>query len=126
MSRAPRRFDLGAVLSVTGDKLLCPVADVYEILNFLTADKLFTHQLPRACDHCRPWLLQQHPALAEIDGAKVTPENWRGHLAAARTTLGATQLLIEPLPAGVWVHVDPIQEAKEMVGQDRVIVVKPS
>ena len=43
-----REFPLGVVLSITTGKLLCPIGDVYDILNFLTGDNLFTHQLPRA------------------------------------------------------------------------------
>lgn len=46
-------FHLGQLLSITTSKLVSPVGSspiqgVYEILDFLTKDSLFTHQLPRA------------------------------------------------------------------------------
>ena len=39
---------------------------LYDILNWMTGDNLFTHQLPRACRECAPRLLEQHPGLAEV------------------------------------------------------------
>ena len=32
---------------------------IYDILNFLTGDNLYTHQLPRAMRECEPWLRAQ-------------------------------------------------------------------
>ena len=37
---------------------------VYDVLNFMTGDTLFTHQLPRARGECKPYLLKQFPQLA--------------------------------------------------------------
>lgn len=44
-----RNFHLGDILSVTTGCLLSPrrMEGVYDILNFMTADNLFTHQLGR-------------------------------------------------------------------------------
>ena len=60
-----RRFHLGDVLSITTGRLVSPrhMDGVYDILNFMTEDNLFTHQLPRACDECKPYLLKQFPQL---------------------------------------------------------------
>lgn len=48
--REGKRFHLGDVLSITTGHLLSPrhMEGVYEILNHMTGDQLFTHQLPRA------------------------------------------------------------------------------
>ena len=40
-------YDLGTVLSVTTGTLLTKIGNVYKILNYMTGDNLFTHQLPR-------------------------------------------------------------------------------
>lgn len=60
-----KSFPVVVVLTVTTGRLLCEMEDVYDILNFMTGDNLFTHQLPRASDQCSPWLLKWYPELAE-------------------------------------------------------------
>lgn len=68
-----KTFPLGTVLSITTGYLLAPngIGGVYEILNFMTGDNLYTHQLPRVGRECAPYLLKQFPALAspEVDFA---------------------------------------------------------
>ena len=62
-------FHLGDILSVTTGRLLSPtkMSGVYEILNYMTQDDLFTTQLPRAAVECRPSLVKRYPWLEEID-----------------------------------------------------------
>lgn len=117
-----RTFTLGQVLSVTTGMLCCEIGGVYEILNYMTRDSLFTHQLPRAMRECGPWLLRQHPALAEVDASGVTPENWRDWLAAQEARFGE-MLDVEPIPQDDHTRRDPVAELAEMVGSERVIVV---
>lgn len=62
------RFDLGDVLSITTGKPVSRdhIDGVYRILNYMTGDNLFTHQLPRAAGECKGPLLAQHPDLAGV------------------------------------------------------------
>jgi hypothetical protein len=64
-----KSFHLGDVLSVTTECLVSPrhIDGVYDVLNWMTGDNLFTHQLPRANDECKPHLLAQHPDLAAVE-----------------------------------------------------------
>ena len=117
-----RTFSLGAVLSVTTGRLLCDLDTVSEILNWLCDDKLFTHQLPRAFKVARPYVLAQFPALAAIDASGVDPTNWREWLAGQITIFGDA-FEVRPLERGIWTYRDPVEEAQEMVGADRVVVV---
>lgn len=119
-----REFPLGVVLSVTHSKLLCNIGEVYDILNFLTGDSLMTHQLPRVCRECTPYILACYPELATINQDGVTPETWREWLAATVEAYGPTRSL-EPMADGVHEYRNPIAEAIEMVGEDRVITISP-
>lgn len=66
-----RQFPLRVVLTVATGRLLTKsskqndngIGDLYEILNWMTSDNLFTHQLPRAGVECKPWLLRWFPEL---------------------------------------------------------------
>lgn len=121
-----RHFHIGDVLSITTGKLVSPrhISGVYDILNYMTGDSLFTHQLPRAWRECQEPLMAQHPQLRDVDDSGVNETTWRGWLDKQVATFGE-MLPVEPLRAGQHLHIDPIEEAEAMVGKDRVIVVKP-
>ena len=121
-----KKFHLGDVLSITGEKLVSPrlMDGVYDILNYMTGENLFTHQLGRASDVCRPYLLKQFPQLETADCEGISPENWRERLDDLIKQFGET-LEVEPLPKGVYIPIDPITEAETMLGDpSKVIVVK--
>lgn len=58
-----KNFHIGDILSITTDFLVSPrgMDGIYDILNFITNDNLFTHQLPRVAKECRPFLLGKYP-----------------------------------------------------------------
>lgn len=120
-----RQFHIGDVLSITTDRLVSPrhIEGVYDILNFMTGDSLFTHQLPRAQRECRPHLLKQHPQLAEVDDSTVTPETWKAWLDEQVQRFGET-LPIAPIPAGAHEFIDPISELAEKVHPSKIITIK--
>ena len=119
-----RSFHIGDILSITTEKLLSPrlISGVYDILNFMTNDNLYTHQLMRAKDECRPYLIKQHPKLAAIDAAEVTRENWRSWLDARIAEFGET-LPVNPLPEDIHEFIEPISELAEIVHPSKIIVV---
>jgi hypothetical protein len=116
---------------------------VYEILNFLTGDKLFTHQLPRAMTECEPWLRSQYPQLfiehpvtrdaldfiahfkrdADTNAERqVKIQQWVEQL---RVNLGLPEMLsVYEMDADMHTHIDPFVEAQAMIGDDKVFIVK--
>jgi hypothetical protein len=122
MSKA---FHISDVLSAYSGYLVSTrhMAGVYEVLNFLTQDNLFTHQLPRAMDECKGWLKKQHPQLDNIDCAGLTPDTLPAWVEQVVAKYGET-LEIKPLPKDAHEYRDPIEEAESMVGADRVIVIR--
>ena len=127
----PKLFDLGDVLSVTTDRLVARdhVGALYALLNFMTGDNLFTHQLPRAMNECRPALLAQHPALAGIEPPAwpdgVDPADVFAWVDSLRPTLG-DQLPVVPLDPADHTRIDPISELGLLgVPPEKIIVVTP-
>ena len=122
-----RMFDLGDILSVTTGRLVSPrhIDGIYDILGYMTGESLFTHQLPRASDECRPFLLAQHPALR---GAPV-PEHFSGKehvdlwLMRMKGLFG-NELPVAPLNPEDHTHIDPLTELTLMgVPAERIIPV---
>src|SRR5213080_1242489 len=66
---AARSFHLGDLISITTGRLVSPrhIGGVYDIIDFVTGVQHMTHQIPRAADAVKPWLLEQHRWLADID-----------------------------------------------------------
>lgn len=120
-----KNFHIGVILSITGESLMSPtqppIQGVYEILNFMTGDSIYTHQIPRVCRECRPALLAQYPALANwVDD--VTPENVVRRLADAVKQFGA-ELSVEPLAKDDHERIDPVSELAETIHPDKITVL---
>lgn len=122
-----KEFHIGDILSITTGRLVSPrhIEGVYDILNYMTGDSLFTHQLPRASKECEPHLLRQHPMLSHVDASGVNPENHLTWLDAQVVKFGLT-LPVEPLPEHAHEFIDPLSELAEKVHPDRIIVVGDS
>ena len=121
-----RQFHLGDILSITTDVLLSPrlIEGVYDILNYMTGDTLFTHQLPRAGRECKPWLLRQHPQLNGVeypeDPKPADPFEWL----EAQCAIYGDMLPVDPIPADDHTRKDAVDELAEMIGPEKIIVVK--
>ena len=113
-----KRFHLGDVLSVTTGILMSPrrIEGVYDILNFMTGDNLFTHQIPRACREVTPALFQQHAWLRDIELNTMTPSEVAPTLAALVEKHGEFVTL---LPMSDYTPREPMAELSEMMGKAR-------
>ena len=111
-----RNFHLGDILSVTTGRLISEreMEGVYDILNYMTGESLFTHQLPRASKIAGPDIIRQHPQLVAVELGEITSENWRKKLAVLVVEYGE-KLPISPLSAGAYAPADPIAELVGMM-----------
>jgi hypothetical protein len=120
----PRSYQLADILSVTTGRLLSRdhMGGIYNILNGLTGDNLFTHQLPRAVDACRPSVIAQHPQLDGIEPPEdIDVADLMAWLLDAERQFGE-ELPVEPLAPEAWEQRNPIEELCDMVGAERVVV----
>jgi hypothetical protein len=111
-----RPFHLGDVLTITTGRLVSPrhMDGVYDVLNFMTGDNLFTHQLPRACEECAPELLRQHPQLRDVSVPDFSsPDHVPDWLAEQVIQYGET-LALAPLAAIDHTRIDPLTELAMM------------
>lgn len=121
-----RSFHLGDVLSVTTGFLVSPrhMDAIHDLLDFMTGDELFTHQLPRACEECSPALLAQHPDLADV----AVPETFDGaeHVwawLAEQVERFGEHRDVTPLAAGEHTSINPLAELAMMRPDMPVIAV---
>jgi hypothetical protein len=91
------------------------IGDLYELLNWLTGDELYTHQLGRAADVCGPWLVEQHPVLECVTLPEGRPDarGWCDWLESTKAAI-ASELTLRPLPADRWTTRNPLDELLDM------------
>lgn len=118
-----RRFPLGTILTVTTGRLLCPIGDLYQILDYMTGDQLFTHQLPRAADECKGPLLEQHPELSYIEVPQMSGEEQCLAWLAVQTLQYGDHLPVTPLADRDHTVIDPLVELEMMAPGKPVITV---
>lgn len=144
-SQKTKRFSLRVVLTVTTGRMLTErkgpmdngIGDLYGILNWITGDSLFTHQLGRASEAARPWLLKCFPELAYPSAALDKLDGWLDadrtddKQEAMRIWFAELKMMfpelkdeydIAPMPDG-WVSIDPLMELETMVGKERIVTV---
>jgi len=107
------KFSTLTIVSILTGKQLGRIDDIYKILDFMTADSVFTHQIPRAMRTCRPDLQRQFPDLAQITPEQITKET-AAMISANLVEKFGPELEVAPLPPGVWQPKDPIEELLEM------------
>lgn len=123
MTDQTRDFPLGDILSVTTGRLLSRdgMDGVYQILSYLTADDIYTHQIPAAIDATHLGVLSQHPQLVGVTPVtNADLENIYGWLAVQEQRFGAS-LPLSPVES--WGVHDPIRELVDRFGPGSVIPV---
>src|SRR5882724_2028097 len=105
-----KQFHICDVLSVTTGILVSPrgMDGVYEILNWMTGESLYTHQLPRVCRKATPVLLAAYPELENAQGEAemVTPANIDSFIAKMVAYYGET-IAVPKLNADQHERIDP-------------------
>jgi hypothetical protein len=124
MSEAVRAFPTEAVLSTITDRLIGDIGGVYEVLNWMTGESVFTHQLPRIGREATPVIVGAHPELQQaVDEAEqVTPENWQEWRDRWIERYGAT-IDVPRFNIAQHERIDPRSELAEMVHPDKIIEV---
>jgi len=146
---AKKTFTLQTVLSVTTGRLLIEskgpndngISDMYEILSHMTGDSVWTHQLGRFAEECKPWLFRWFPELATASACLDKLDEWIKKDMTGTAQEGIKMWLteikmldpriqdtyeIEQIPMDDHNHKDPYDELVIMRGTDEGIIVKES
>lgn len=101
------------------------IGGVYEVLNFMTGEGVYTHQLPRIGREATKAMVAQRPdlaaAVAEAD--QVNSGNWREWAAKWVERYGPT-IAVPRMTVDEHESIDPLSELAEKVPPERRIVVK--
>lgn len=123
-----KEFDLCDVISAGTGRLVSKngIGGVYEVLNYMTGESLFTHQLPRVSREAAPVLRNHHAwfAAVEAEAKNITPENWKQWLEKWENAYGS-RVTAPKMTITEHERIDPISELAERVHPDKIVVFSP-
>lgn len=124
MAAPEKDFATCDVLSTITGILIGPIGGVYQVLNWMTGESVYTHQLPRISREASPVLVARHPALQRaIDEAEqVNSENWQQWRQTWEDRYGPT-IIVPKFTAETHESIDPLSELAEKVHPDRIATI---
>lgn len=125
MTAETRTFPIASVLSTVTGVLVSPIGGVYEVLNWMTGESVFTHQIPRISREAQPVIVAMHPQLQQaIDESKqVTADNWQSWLTTWTDRYGP-EIAVPKMTADQHERIDPMSELAEKVHPDKIVAVE--
>lgn len=119
-----KEFPTVAVLSAVTGRLVSDIGDMCMVLNWMTGEPVFTHQIPRVGREARPVLLKLHPTLAQAleESEQVNPENWE-HWRDLWLDRYGPIMTVPKMTADDHERIDPISELAEKMHPDKIIPV---
>jgi len=119
-----KEFATRDVLSTVTGRLMGDIGDVYEVLNWMTGESVFTHQLPRIGREARPVLVAAYPLLQQAieEAEQVTRENYKEWRQTWEDRYGLT-IAVPKFTAADHESIDPMSELAEKVHPDKIITV---
>ena len=125
-----KEFDLGTILTITTNRLFTNMEDVYEILNYLTGDTIYTHQIPRVIPIAKTYVLSLYPELTGVgDTVEINSfDDVKAFINEQKKVFG-DELPLSPMgKTDGYSYVDPIEEVIDMTPEKvkKVLVLKPT
>lgn len=124
-----KAFPTAAVLSTITGRLLCEIGGVYEVLNWMTGESVYTHQIPRISREAEPVILAAHPQLREAvrEALLVNTENWQDWRDRWLLRYGP-EIAVPKMSAADHKAIDPITELQAMAPNAKAaiaVIVNP-
>lgn len=119
-----KAFPTHDVLSTITGRLMGEIGGVYNVLNWMTGESVYTHQLPRIGREATPVVLALHPELAQAveEAEQVNHKNWQAWRAMWETRYGPT-ITVPRFTADTHERIDPVSELAEKVHPSRITIV---
>lgn len=110
-----KNFDLGTVLTITSGRLFTDIDNVYDVLNYLSNDDIYTHQIPRIMQVAQSYVLGRQPQLDGV-GKDVVINNEQDVKAFidGQKAIYGDSFGLSPISEEMCQHIDPIEEAINM------------
>ena len=127
MAIETKAFETISILTVVTGRVLTTggIGGVYEVLNWMTGESLYTHQLPRVCREAVPIIVAAHPELqSAIDEAGRCNEETYQYWRDLWLDRYGPEMTVPKFSEDGHERIDPISELAEYVHPDKIITVQ--
>ena len=120
-----KAFPAADVLGIIMDRLFGDMAGLYAVLNYMTGENVYTHQIPRIAAEATAVLTAMSPVLlrAQEDAETITCDNCLEWLARWESRHGTT-IMVPKFNAVQHERIDPLSELAERVHPDKIMILK--
>ncbi len=117
---ATKAFPTADVISAITGRLISDIGGIYRVLDWMTGESLFTHQLPRAVREARPIAVAFDPRLGVVvdEAEQVTEQNWQAWRDCWVERFGP-EIVVPKLTADQHKRIDPISELSAMTANPK-------
>ena len=90
-------------------------SNLYDILNYLSSDEIYTHQIPRVMKVAKSYVLEKYPQLDGVGKVVVinNEQDVKTFIDEQKNIYGDS-FGLSPMPNEMYQHIDPIDEIIEM------------
>lgn len=118
------KFETHAVLSTSTGRMLGSIDGLYEVIPYLVGRPVYTHELAYYGERAAAALKAALPTLpTEADAAGVTGKNYKDFVSRYTRELGETIDLPDSLRDVLADDRDALSTLRDMVPEDRIVVV---
>ncbi|TPM37019.1 hypothetical protein [Mesorhizobium sp. B2-3-2] len=116
-----KEFPTRDVLSTITGVLMGEIGGVYQVLNWMTGESVYTHQIPRISREAQPVIIALHPELAPAiaEAENVTQDNYTTWRDTWEDRYGLT-IAVPKMTIAEHERIDPLSELAEKVSPDRI------
>lgn len=124
-TQSTKEFATADVLSTVTGRLIGEIGGVYEVLNWMTGESVFTNQIPRISREAVPVVLVMHPHLQQAidESEQINRDNWRQWRQTWEDRYGPT-IAVPKFTAETHERIDPLSELAEKVSPDKIVIVQ--
>lgn len=112
-------FPLESVLTVATHHFYSTWDELYDIFEFITGERPYTHQVPRFVKECKAHVTGLAPFVKKI---RLSSIKSKGDIELLKAKYGRFHKMI-PLPSRQHIKRDPVEELHEKTGKDNVMVI---
>lgn len=119
-----KEFPTADVLSTVTGMLMADISGVYEVLNWMTGESVFTHQIPRISREAVPVMLAMHPNLQQaIDESDQVNRKTVAHWRQIWEDRYGPTIAVPKFTIETHERTDPMSEAAQYFHPDQTIVI---
>ena len=111
-----RTFDFATMISIISGRMFTSMEKLYDALNFLTQETIYTHQIPKILPPSAKHILKTYPELEDIGkDVIINSEEEAERFIKSLSQIFGNEFTLEPMSDEEYSHTDPFEDLKDLI-----------